>query len=279
MAACYNFAMEDQSRFRTQRPLPSFGGFDEPEQPEAEQAASITMQVHAAAPGDVPFLLPADDLPKDYCVSVDEIRLLLFENGIEKSKDTIQRYCREGRLDAVKLGLLRRYFATPLSVKRLLDYLRTDAVEIEASELDAAASTSMQAYEGADRDEAPDVQLHAAAEPSKSAPEPDPHEAASTRMQAYAAGDGMVDFLKGQINVKDEQIKVKDNQIAAMLERDRETNFLIRELQTQLSNTFRLVAGSREDAPRESAPHREPVYTDHQTHDGVENPVGQSDIR
>lgn len=237
------------------------------------------MQVHAAAPEDMSLLLSADDVPKDYCVSVDEIRLLLFENGIEKSKDTIQRYCREGRLDAVKLGLLRRYFATPLSVERLLEYLRTDAVEVAAAELDAASSTGMQAHEGAVSTVKPDLQLHAAAEPSKSAPEPDPHEAASTRTQAHAADDGMVDFLKGQINVKDEQIKVKDNQIAAMLERDRETNFLIRELQTQLSNTFRLVAGSREDAPRESAPHREPVYTDHQTNDGVENPVGQSDGR
>jgi hypothetical protein len=273
--------MEDQSRFRTQRPQPSFGGFDEPEQPEAEQAASNPMQAHAAAPEDMPLLLPADDFPKGYCVSVDEIRLLLFENGIEKSKDTIQRYCREGRLDAVKLGLLRRYFATPLSVERLLEYLRTDAVEVDAAELDAAASTGMQLHKGAIGDEAPDMQLHAAAEPSKSTPEPDPHEAASTRMQAHAVeySDGMVDFLKGQINVKDEQIKVKDNQIAAMLERDRETNFLIRELQTQLSNTFRLVAGGREDASRESAPHHEPVYTDHQSHDGVENPVGQSDSR
>lgn len=237
------------------------------------------MQVHAAAPEDMSLLLSADDVPKDYCVSVDEIRLLLFENGIEKSKDTIQRYCREGRLDAVKLGLLRRYFATPLSVERLLEYLRTDAVEVDAAELDADASTGMQAHEGAYSTVKPDVQLHAATEPNKSTPEPDPHEAASTRMQAHAVDDGMVDFLKGQINVKDEQIKVKDNQIAAMLERDRETNFLIRELQTQLSNTFRLVAGNREDALRESAPHREPAYTDHQSHESVENPVGQSDGR
>ena len=100
-------------------------------------------------------------------------------------------------------------------------------------------------------------------------------------MQAHAPeySDGMVDFLKGQINVKDEQIKVKDTQIAAMLERDRETNFLIRELQTQLSNTFRLVSGGREDAPRESAQHREPIYSEHKSQDDVENPVGQSDIR
>jgi hypothetical protein len=269
--------MEQQSRFRARRPLPSFGGFEEPELPEVEQTASNSMLAQASAPDDMPFLLPVDDFPKDYCVSVDEIRLLLFENGIEKSKDTIQRYCREGRLDAVKLGLLRRYFATPLSVGCLLEYLQTDAVEVETLELDAAASTGMQVHEGASGDEVSNVQPHAAAEPSKSAPEPDPHEAASTRTQAHAAerSDDMVDFLKGQINVKDEQIKVKDTQIAAMLERDRETNFLIRELQTQLSNTFRLVAGSREDVSRESVQYGKPVYADHQTQDSVENPLGQ----
>jgi hypothetical protein len=37
-----------------------------------------------------------------------------------------------------------------------------------------------------------------------------------------------------QIKTKDEQLKIKDTQIAAMLERDKETNFLIRGLQTLL---------------------------------------------
>jgi hypothetical protein len=273
--------MNEQSQFGNQRPPPRFGSLAEPEERDLEQAAPSSMQVYAASTDDMLLLPSTNDLPKDYSVSVDEIRLLLFENGIEKSKDTIQRYCREGRLDAVKLGLLRRYFATPLSVERLLEYLRTDAVEVDAAELDAAASTGMQTHESASSDVLPDVQLHAAAEPSKSAPEPEPHASAPTRMQAHAPeySDDMVDFLKGQINVKDEQIKVKDSQITAMLERDRETNFLIRELQTQLSNTFRLVAGGREDAPRESAQHREPIYSEHISHDGVENPLGQSDAQ
>jgi hypothetical protein len=235
------------------------------------------MQVYAGESDDTPSLVPLEELPKDYSVSVDEIRLLLFENGIEKSKDTIQRYCREGRLDAVKLGLLRRYFATPPSVECLIEYLRTDAVEIDA-ELDAPASTGVQVHEGAGGGAASELQLHADAEPSKSLPEPEPHEAAPTRMQAHAdAHSGeMVEFLKGQINVKDEQIKVKDNQIAAMLERDRETNFLIRELQTQLSNTFRLVAGGQSSGREEGRRYREPEDRPADVHNSVENPVGQS---
>jgi hypothetical protein len=273
--------MNEQTQFGNQRPRPSFKGFEHSVGQKLEDSVHNSTQVNGAASGQLPVFLPAVESPKDYSVSVDEVRLLLFENGIEKSKDTIQRYCREGRLDAVKLGLLRRYFATPLSVERLLEYLKTDAVEVDAPELGAAASTGMQAHEGEDSDAMPDLQLHAAAEPSKPALEPEPHEAAPTRMQAHAAehSDGMVDFLKGQINVKDEQIKVKDNQIAAMLERDRETNFLIRELQTQLSNTFRLVAGGREDAPREGAHSREQGDRYQESQDTVENPVGQSEVR
>ena len=68
--------------------------------PQPVFATNPTMQVDEAASKSVKQL---DALtPKDYSVSVDEIRLLLAQSGIEKSKDTIQRYCRDGRLDCVK---------------------------------------------------------------------------------------------------------------------------------------------------------------------------------
>ena len=101
-------------------------------------------------------------------------------------------------------------------------------------ELDEPASTFMQ--------------LDAGEGSQKSEQESLPHEPASTRTQPHQPEytSDMLDFLKGQITVKDDQIKVKDSQIAAMLERDRETNFLIRELQTQLSSTVQLIAGASE---------------------------------
>ena len=76
------------------------------------------VQVHAAASGD-PY--------QDYPLSVDEIRSRLFAIGISKSKDTIQRYCREGTLDCVKLGMLRRFHATEASVASLIEVLRNEA--------------------------------------------------------------------------------------------------------------------------------------------------------
>ena len=45
----------------------------------------------------------------------------------------------------------------------------------------------------------------------------------------------MINFLKNQIDEKDRQLRTKDEQIAAMLERDRETNVLIRGLQNILA--------------------------------------------
>ena len=92
------------------------------------------------------------------------------------------------------------------------------------------------------------MQLDAGEDSKKSQHESQPHEPALTRTQPHAPeyASDMLDFLKGQITVKDDQIKVKDSQIAAMLERDRETNFLIRELQTQLSSTVQLIAGASE---------------------------------
>jgi hypothetical protein len=216
-----------------------------------ELETSTLVQARESLTEETTWQSPAKVDFDDYSVSVEEIRLLLFENGIEKSKDTIQRY------------------------------LRTDAVELDAADLDEPASTGVQEHEGADGDAAPELQVHAGAEPSKSLPESEPYEAAPTRMQAHAEARGgeMVEFLKGQINVKDEQIKVKDNQIAAMLERDRETNFLIRELQTQLSNTFRLVAGGEGSGREEGRRYREPEGRPADVHNSVENPVGQSPLQ
>ncbi len=69
---------------------------------------------------------PHHALP-DTPVSVDELLIRLHEIGIDKSKDTIQRYCREGDLDCEKLGMLRRYFATEVSVEKLIEKLQPDA--------------------------------------------------------------------------------------------------------------------------------------------------------
>jgi hypothetical protein len=62
-----------------------------------------------------------------------------------------------------------------------------------------------------------------------------------------------------QLKTKDEQLKIKDTQIAAMLERDRETNFLIRGLQTLLGLPDRRDPSTSHDIPNEQDPHGQPL--------------------
>ena len=181
------------------------------------QDDAAPVQVHAGA----------DTEPTEYTVSVDETRARLHALGIAKSKDTIQRYCREGDLDCQKLGMLRRYFATEASVNALIAKLQNDAT--------ASAG----------------VKVHAPAPEETTSEDQELHEGARSRTQIDAPVDdeSIVDFLKEQVRVKDEQIKVKDEQIVSMLERDRETNILIKGLQTSLTNTVGLLTGKREDYP------------------------------
>ncbi len=199
-----------------------------------------------------------------YPLSVDDIRAQLFALGISKSKDSIQRYCREGRLDCVKLGLFRRYYVTEASVDALVDLLVNDA----------EACSFMQVHEGETSGKSEPLRLHVPASVKNIAQPSDLDAAASTGMQAdTGAGSitplresqkgktddqplepeeaitppdpGMVDFLKDQLRVKDEQIRVKDEQIAGMLERDRETNILIRGLQDRIGEAFGLLVGGK----------------------------------
>lgn len=62
--------------------------------------------------------------------------------------------------------------------------------------------------------------------------------------------------LTDQLRTKDEQLKIKDTQIAAMLERDRETNFLIRGLQTLLGLPERRATSTGQDSPNGSDTHQ-----------------------
>lgn len=176
-----------------------------------------------------------DDTPIDaYVLSVEEIRSRLLEVGLPKSKDTVQRYCREGTLNCLKLGMLRRYFATEDSVNALVENLQQDA----------DAYNSMQLREGVEHKP---LQLQAS-ESRKSQPNNDEaHEAASTRMQPdVGAPNDLEGFYREQIRIKDDQIRVKDEQIAAMLERDRETNILVRELQGLVAKTFSMLPGGKQ---------------------------------
>jgi len=197
------------------------------------------MQAEKTAPP-----LPHSQRP-EYIIPVEEILIRLHEVGIEKSKDSVQRYCREGALDCKKLGLFKRFFATEKSIAALIEKMQPDEDArnciqvnetasirdvVDAKETDAGASTREQVQVPAEKIEAEEKSKNDVVEK-----------------------ENLVDFLKEEIRVKNKQLEVKDTQIAAMLERDHETNILIRGLQNQLGETFAMLAGrpQREDSTGE----------------------------
>jgi hypothetical protein len=136
------------------------------------------MQVDAGPGSGVQVDAVAGEDPYEaYPLSVTDIRSKLFALGISKSRDSIQRYCREGTLQCVKLGMLRRYHATEASVDALIETLQNDAASSEGMQLHEAAGSGVQ--DG--------LQLPAPALLPDTARTNGPHEAASTGMQGDAA--------------------------------------------------------------------------------------------
>ena len=127
---------------------------------EEESLQSNDLQPDAAVSSSVqqsPFPV------EDYTISVEQVREHFRAKGLKKSKDTVQRWCRQGELDCQKRGVLGRYFATETSLLLLEKKLLPDMI----------AENS-----GAVTDERSDVQLGAAAE-----------EAVSRSMQVHVAED------------------------------------------------------------------------------------------
>ncbi len=245
-----------QARFGQNRPAPSFMpasvAVNEPEvqedavaqdmaQPSAYEAP---LQPNAGASNNLRHVDQLDEtappLPhserSEYIIPVEEILIRLREANIEKSKDTVQRYCREGSLDCKKLGLFKRFFATEKSLVVLLKKMQPDEDARNCIKVHEVASTK-NVVETKDTD-AP-ASNRAQVQPT--AEETGPEETAKTITPEE--DQGLVSFLKEEIRVKNKQLEVKDTQIAAMLERDHETNILIRGLQNQLGETFAMLAG------------------------------------
>lgn len=248
-----SFEHMEHHQFGRDRPAPSFKPASvaakenqlKPDAGAQNMAQSIPLQLSAGAIGFVPDEHLEDDfkppLPhpelKDYTISVEDVLLRLREVGIDKSKNTIQRYCRRGDLDCQKLGKFRRHFATEASLELLIKKFQPDA----------DAPNGMQVHEGAEAERRDESQVHEAAPIRDVLENHNPHAGASTRVQTNeAATDGsLVEFLKDEIRVKNKQLEVKDEQIAAMLERDHETNILIRGLQDRVGDAFALLMGKQ----------------------------------
>lgn len=170
----------------------------------------------------------ASPAAKDYPHSVEDVRRILSENKIEKSKDTIQRYCREGDLVCQKFGMLRRFYATDPSVSKLIKKLQPDA----------DASTRTQVYASASKIEEKDLTEK---ETEIGDHESDLDAPASTRMHPHAAGyDKVVEALT-------DQLKRKDDQIDALAKSLNQAHTLSGQLQNIFGTTVAALGGKSTD--------------------------------
>lgn len=66
--------------------------------------------------------------PEDFTISVEQVREHFRSKGLTKSKDTVQRWCRNGDLTCQKRGVLGRYFTTETSLLELERKLLPDMI-------------------------------------------------------------------------------------------------------------------------------------------------------
>jgi len=183
---------------------------------------------------------PARATATEYPLTLEDVSRLFDEAGLPRNVRTLQRYCAAGRLDCIKeetaTGLA--YFVDPVSVERAIKQLAqlhglTDEVRHGATSEETPHTVAL----GAEPSSMPDTPRPSAADRDKvtetiverqSAPEPDTSGLVAVLERENAGLREQGEFFR-------HQIEVKDTQIAALLERDKETNYIVRGLQTMLA--------------------------------------------
>ena len=195
-----------------------------------------------------------------YSLSLEDVSRLFEEAGLPRNERTLQRYCAAGRFDCIKemtvTGLA--YFVDPISVERaikelaqlhnLTDQVRRSPTSDSVSHY-VAQESELLAMPDTPRPSAADRAIE---EPifqeRQSAPEPD-------MSGVVAVLERENSLLREQKDFYRHQVDVKDTQIAALLERDKETNYLVRGLQTMLAPL--LGRGGNRDTSPDTDPHVE----------------------
>jgi hypothetical protein len=175
-----------------------------------------------------------------YPLSLEDVSRLFDEAGLPRNVRTLQRYCAAGRLDCIKeetaTGLA--YFVDPVSVERAIKQLAqlhglTDEVRHGATSEEMPHTVAHDAKPSPTPDpprlSAADRDTDAERIPERqSAPEPDTSGLVAVLERENVGLREQNEFLRRQVDVK-------DTQIDALLERDKETNYIVRGLQTMLA--------------------------------------------
>jgi hypothetical protein len=178
-----------------------------------------------------PSRLVATSSDSDFTLTIDDALALYAEAGIPRTPRSIQRYCAKQHLSSrrIETDFGEKYLITRASVEKHIAYIKEvtpptsrDVPRLVATDVAAENKDDMPRQEPATT---PD-------EPRQAATNPD-----LSRYVARLEND--IDFLRGQLEVKDTQIK-------EATERARETNILIGGLQQLLPRLLRSSKNSDE---------------------------------
>src|SRR5208337_1259525 len=205
-------------------------------------------QNFSVAPGRDRSRQDATDNDTDFSLSLEEVAERYERAGRPRTLRSLQRYCASGHLDARKIATTMgdKYLVTPQSVARHIAQI------VEFSQLDAVATGRDGSRQVATTIALEDLEAATATENGLQ-DEPDRARQAATEATTTGETSRYVAQLERQVEIaRDErdflreQINRKDRTIEALIERDRETNFLVRGLQEMLTP---LLPNRREEPP------------------------------
>jgi len=164
---------------------------------------------------------PRDSAPqpamsdRTHTLTLDTVAARFEAAGVLRARRSFQRYCETGVLDCIKIDSATgpQYFVAEHSVPRAIESIRA---------LGALNSNPAIARDSAQQPAMSDKQM----QPNNSSSEP--------AMARYVEAR-YVERLEHDLERAEKENDTKNKQIEALLERDRETNYLVRGLQQMLA--------------------------------------------
>ena len=192
---------------------------------------------HQLMTDDQPRLV-ATSSDSEFTLTIDDALALYAEAGLPRTPRSVQRYCAKEHLACrlIETEFGEKYLITRASVEKHIAYI-IEVTPATSRDVPRPVATSVAAE---NKDDTPRQEAATPADmPRPVATSPD-----LSRYVARLEGD--IDFLRGQLDVKDSQIK-------EATERARETNVLIAGLQKMLSPLL-TAPGDRRAEDRASGP-------------------------
>lgn len=189
--------------------------------------------------------------PGEFTISVQDVREHLRSKGLSKSKDTVQRWCRNGELTCQKRGVLNRYFTTEASLlaleKKLLPDMIAETIG-EATGVQEDAAAHAPAYTG--------TQVHEGAESQPLVDEPIKAEHTSPTSPDTSGLAVENRALREQLALQADQIEFLKEEVRS----NREQRGAVVQISNRMLETLESMAiGGRLERPKSSDP---VTYTD-----------------